>query len=87
MKIIDIDTNSGNVSVQGNIFFVDEMKTSREGKKILTFDITDLTYSVAVRVFENKIINEEKILEIKKAKRHVFVARCKSINSRNKLLF
>lgn len=69
MKIIDIDTNSGNVSVQGNIFFVDEMKTSREGKKILTFDITDLTYSVAVRVFENKIINEEKILEIKKGKK------------------
>ena len=69
IKIHFIDSNSGNVAIEGKIFALDEMKTSREGKKILTFYMNDDTYSIGVRVIESKILNSEKIDGIKKGKK------------------
>ncbi len=68
-KIRLIDSNSGNVVIEGNIFAVDDIKTSREGKKIVTFYMNDDTYSIGVRIIENKILNTEKIDGIKKGKK------------------
>lgn len=64
-KIHFLDTNSGNVAIEGVIFQVDELKTTKEGKKICTFGMNDETYSITVRAIENKIITLEKIGEIK----------------------
>ncbi len=64
-KIHFIDSNSGNVVIIGTIFAVDDIRTSRDGKKILVFDMNDDTYSIAVKIIESNILNEEKISQIK----------------------
>ncbi len=63
-KIHFLDTNSGNVAIEGYAFHADDIKTSREGKKILTFYMNDDTYSIVIRVIENKILTSEKIDQI-----------------------
>lgn len=65
MKIHLIDSNSGNVAITGTIFARDDDKTTREGKKIVVFYMNDETYSIAVKVIENNIFNEEKMAILK----------------------
>jgi len=53
MKIEKIDASSAEVSIDGEVFFVDD-KVSRKGKRILTLYVYDHTDSIEVIVFENR---------------------------------
>lgn len=48
----DVNDESGNVKVKGEIFFSD-VRTMKNGRKLATFYIYDGTYSMEVIVFEN----------------------------------
>lgn len=51
-KIARIDSNSGDISVYGEVFAL-ETKEIKNGKKIYTFNMTDYSYSIAVKIFAN----------------------------------
>ena len=65
--IKDIDTNSGNVEFDCNVFDL-EIKKSRKDTLIGTFYVCDETYSIVVKMLENKILNADKINSVTKGK-------------------
>ncbi len=64
-KIHFIYRNFGNVSISGTVFHLDDEKTTRDGKRIVTFYMNDETYSIPVKIIENRVLNDEKISQIK----------------------
>ncbi len=67
INICDIDTNSGNVEIEGNIFCKDDSKvSSKKGVYICTFYIYDGTYSIVLKAIENKALPKDKLLEVEK---------------------
>ncbi|MDF2891426.1 MAG: polymerase alpha subunit [Clostridia bacterium] len=62
IDIDEITQDSGRVTIQGSIFNV-ESKTLNNGKTIITFNITDFTNSMTVKLFVKEDTNPEKLLE------------------------
>lgn len=62
IDIDEITQDSGRVTVQGSIFNV-ESKTLNNGKTIITFNITDFTNSMTVKLFVKEDTNPDKLLE------------------------
>ncbi len=58
IPIKDVNNESGNVVVMGEVFDL-ETRDIRGNKKLFTFNITDYTYSMAVKVFLGKKDYEE----------------------------
>ncbi|MCT4663091.1 MAG: PolC-type DNA polymerase III [Tissierellales bacterium] len=52
-KIAELNTNSGEVTVKGEVFGL-EIKEIKGNKKIYTFNITDYTYSIGAKLFANE---------------------------------
>lgn len=50
IPIQEVSINSGRVSVKGRVIRL-ETKTTKSGKKLFDFDITDLTHSITVKFF------------------------------------
>ncbi|WIV10897.1 PolC-type DNA polymerase III [Proteiniborus sp. MB09-C3] len=57
IKISDINIESGSVAIEGEIFDLD-CKEIKGDKKIYTFNITDLTSSITIKIFANKKVQE-----------------------------
>ncbi len=64
VKISAINMDSGSVAVLGEIFDVD-CREIKGDKKIYTFNVTDLTNSITVKVFANKKTQESLDLNLK----------------------
>ena len=62
IDINEITQDSGRVTIQGSIFNV-ESKTLNNGKTIITFNITDFTNSMTVKLFVKEDISPDKLLE------------------------
>ncbi|MDF2840213.1 MAG: polymerase alpha subunit [Clostridia bacterium] len=61
IDINEITQDSGRVTIQGSIFNV-ESKTLNNGKTIITFNITDFTNSMTVKLFVKEDTNPDKLL-------------------------
>lgn len=62
VDIDEITQDTGRVTIQGSIFNV-ESKTLNNGKTIITFNITDYTNSITVKLFVKEEVNPAKLLE------------------------
>ena len=62
IDIDEITQDSGRVTIQGSIFNV-ESKTLNNGKTIITFNITDYTSSMTVKLFVKEDMSPDKLLE------------------------
>ncbi len=56
VKIIDINEESGRVTIEGRIFAVD-FKLLNNGKSIIVFNITDNTNSITAKIFVKEDVN------------------------------
>ncbi|MDF2591947.1 MAG: polymerase alpha subunit, partial [Clostridia bacterium] len=61
VEIDEITQDSGRVTIQGSIFNV-ESKTLNNGKTIITFNITDFTNSMTVKLFVKEDTSPDKLL-------------------------
>lgn len=61
IEIDEITQDSGRVTIQGSIFNV-ESKTLNNGKTIITFNITDFTNSMTVKLFVKEDASPDKLL-------------------------
>ncbi len=62
VDIDEITQDTGRVTIQGSIFSV-ESKTLNNGKTIITFNITDYTNSITVKLFIKEDVSPAKLLE------------------------
>lgn len=82
-KIIEINRNSENVEIDGEVFFVDE-KVSRKGKMITTLYVYDHTDSIEVLIFENRRnFAKERVAEYNKVGSHITIRGGVSISKFN----
>lgn len=71
IKIHEINESTGNVEINGEVFFIEE-RISRQGKMIVTLYVYDHTDSIEVVLFENRRnFSPEKIAQYKKKGAHL----------------
>lgn len=61
IKISEINTDSGRVTVKGEIFRLESRELKDNKKKLYIFDVTDYSNSITVKVFANK--TQQEVLE------------------------
>ena len=82
-KIKDIDENTENVEIDGEVFFVEE-RISKKGRQIVSLYVYDHTDSIVVMVFENRRnFAPEKIKEFKEKGAHLIIRGGASISKFN----
>ena len=82
-KIKDIDENTENVEIDGEVFFVEE-RISKKGRQIVSLYVYDHTDSIVVMVFENRRnFAPEKIKEFKEKGAHLIIRGGASVSKFN----
>ena len=68
--LFTINPNSGNVDITGDVFGIDKIKTSRDGKAFLMFGVgRDYKTAISVKLIENDAIDADKIASLKNGMR------------------
>ena len=68
--LFTINPNSGNVDITGDVFGIDKIKTSRDGKAFLMFGVgRDYKTAISVKLIENDVIDADKIASLKNGMR------------------
>ncbi len=65
--ICDVQPDDGYITVWGDVFSVDVRETKRGDSKILTFNITDYTSSLTVKIFDRNAVVEPVIKAVQEA--------------------
>ena len=68
--LFTINPNSGNVDITGDVFGIDKIKTSRDGKAFLMFGVgRDYKTAISVKLIEHDAIDADKIASLKNGMR------------------